>query len=197
MHRRRFRHLRTALFLLVLTFLFARCSAGPTEPILPPSFESRAMALSAVDCDTAEDIGAAIDLLEETRVLNHGRATALRTRLVQAMRHDAAGRSAQAAAAYVTTPVAPGINLPTLDYVNTFIPRRNGKNYNPHVTIGVGTIPFVETMKTAPFQQFKFKVAGAAVYHLGNFGTAAKELWVWQPTVDTKSTRSGRDNLAK
>ena len=99
-HRRRFRHLRTAFFLLVLTFLFARCSEGPTGPSLPPSFESRAMALSAVDCDTAEDVGAMIDLLEETGVLNHGRATALRTRLVQAMRHDAAGRPAQSAAAY-------------------------------------------------------------------------------------------------
>ena len=99
-HHRHLRHLRTAFFLLVLTFLFARCSAGPTEPILPPSFDARAMALSAVDCDTPEDVGAMIDLLEETGVLNHGRATALRTRLVQAMRHDAAGRTAQAAAAY-------------------------------------------------------------------------------------------------
>lgn len=102
MHRRHLRHLRrlrTAWYLFGLTLLLARCSAGPTDPILPPSFDSHPLALT-VDCDTADDVGAAIDLLEETEVLNHGRATALRTRLVQAMRHDAAGRSALAAAAY-------------------------------------------------------------------------------------------------
>jgi 2'-5' RNA ligase len=92
-------------------------------------------------------------------------------------------RSNGTAAAYVTTATAPGVNLPTLDYVNTFIPKRNGKNFNPHVTIGVGQIPFVQKMKAAPFPKFKFKVAGAAVFHLGNFGTAAKQLWLWRPAV--------------
>lgn len=91
------------------------------------------------------------------------------------------------AAAYVTSPSAPGVNLPTLDYVNTFVPKRNGANFNPHVTIGVGQIPFVEQMKAAPFPTFKFKIAGSAVFHLGNFGTAAKELWVWQPAADVDS----------
>jgi len=91
------------------------------------------------------------------------------------------------AAAYVTTPAAPGVNLPTLEYVNTFIPKRNGKNYNPHVTIGVGQIPFVEKMKAVPLPRFKFKIAGAAVFHLGNFGTAAKELWEWQPVSNAAS----------
>jgi phosphoserine phosphatase/2'-5' RNA ligase len=94
------------------------------------------------------------------------------------------------AAAYVTTAAAPGINLPTLDYVNAFVPQRTGKNFNPHVTIGVGQIDFVKNMVAAPFPRFKFKVAGAAVYHLGNFGTAAKELWRWQPVVAAAVTTS-------
>lgn len=85
------------------------------------------------------------------------------------------------AAAYVTSPSAPGVNLPTLDYVNTFVPKRSGENFNPHVTIGVGQISFVKQMKSAPFRTFQFKIAGSAVFHLGNFGTAAKELWVWKP----------------
>ncbi len=94
-------------------------------------------------------------------------------------------RSNGTAAAYVTTPEAPGINLPTLGYVNAFVPQRTGKDFNPHVTIGVGQIPFVEQMKAAPFPTFKFKIAGSAVFHLGNFGTAAKELWAWKPDAAT------------
>ncbi|MEX2168966.1 MAG: haloacid dehalogenase-like hydrolase [Pirellulales bacterium] len=89
------------------------------------------------------------------------------------------------AAAYVTTPQSPGVNEPTLEYVNHFVPQRNGKNFNPHVTIGVGQLDFVQKMKAVPFDDFKFKVAGAAVFHLGNFGTAAKELWQW--TVPTSA----------
>jgi hypothetical protein len=92
------------------------------------------------------------------------------------------------AAAYVTTPAAPGVNLPTLDYVNAFVPQRTGENFNPHVTIGVGQIPFVRQMKAAEFPTFKFKIAGSAVFHLGNFGTAAKELWVWHPAAAAIST---------
>jgi hypothetical protein len=85
------------------------------------------------------------------------------------------------AAAYVTTPTAPDVNQPTLTYVNGFVPDRTGKNFNPHVTIGVGHIPFVKELLAEPFPTFRFKVAGAAVFHLGNFGTAAKELWKWHP----------------
>jgi hypothetical protein len=85
-------------------------------------------------------------------------------------------------AAYVTTPDSPEVNAPTLQYVKTFIPERNGKNFNPHVTVGIGQLDFVEKMQAAPFNTFKFKVAGAAVFHLGNFGTAQKKLWAWAVT---------------
>jgi hypothetical protein len=97
MHRR---HLPTAVPLFGLAFVLAGCGVAPTAPIVPSPVESRAIGLAAVDCDAAEDIGALIDLLEGDRTLNHGRATALRTRLAQAMRHEAAGRSGHAADAY-------------------------------------------------------------------------------------------------
>ena len=96
-------------------------------------------------------------------------------------------------AAYVTTRDSPDVNEPTLQYVENFIPRRNGKNFNPHVTIGVGQLDFVQRMKAAPFDDFKFKVAGAAVFHLGNFGTAAKELWRW--TVPVAANADTNDPL--
>lgn len=95
-----FRHLRTTVPLFALTFILTRCGPAPTEPIAGIPFETRSITLAAVDCDTAEDIAALIDLLEGNRTLNHGRATALRTRLAQAMRHEAAGRAGHAADAY-------------------------------------------------------------------------------------------------
>jgi hypothetical protein len=85
---------------LGLTVVLARCGVSPTEPIVPAPVESRAITLAAVDCDAASDIGAWIDLLEGEGILNHGRATALRTHLAQAMKHEAAGRSGHAAAMY-------------------------------------------------------------------------------------------------
>ncbi len=69
--------------------------------------------------------------------------------------------------------IAPSI----VEYVNTYVPERSGKNFNPHVTVGLGTGPFVKRMIAAPFPKFAFKVTGASVYHLGNYGTAAAELW--------------------
>jgi hypothetical protein len=89
-------------------------------------------------------------------------------------------------AAFATTPAAPDVNAATIEYVKTFVPKRIGKQYNPHVTVGVGQPDFVEKMQAAPFDAFKFKVTDAAVFHLGNFGTAQKKLWEWKPPT-TKS----------
>lgn len=95
-------------------------------------------------------------------------------------------------AAYVTMRDSPSVNEPTLQYVENFIPQRNGNNFNPHVTIGVGQLDFVQKMKAAPFDDFKFQVAGAAVFHLGNFGAAAKELWRWNVPVAADGGASDR-----
>ena len=95
-----YRHLRTAVPLSGLVLVLARCDVAPTGPDVPAVVDLRGITLAAVDCDVAEDIGALIDLLEEERTLNHGRATALRSHLDQAARHEAAGRSGQAADRY-------------------------------------------------------------------------------------------------
>jgi hypothetical protein len=87
--------------------------------------------------------------------------------------------------AFATTPAAPEVNASTIQYVKAFIPSQVGKRYNPHVTVGVGQIEFVEKMQAARFDPFRFKIAGAAIFHLGNFGTAQQELWKWKaPTAD-------------
>jgi hypothetical protein len=80
------------------------------------------------------------------------------------------------AAAFVTTREDPDINEPTIEYVKTFVPNETGKKFNPHVTIGIASQDSLKKMQDEKFEPFTFSPAGAAVYHLGNFGTARKKL---------------------
>lgn len=80
-------------------------------------------------------------------------------------------------AAFVPSPDGASIAPSIVAYVNGYVPERSGKNFNPHVTVGLGTGQFVARMMAAPFAKFQFKLTGASVYHLGNYGTAAVELW--------------------
>jgi 2'-5' RNA ligase len=63
-----------------------------------------------------------------------------------------------------------------IDYVANFVTDAAGKRFNPHVTIGVGTVEYLNKMLAEPFASFRFSAAGASVYQLGSFGTARKEL---------------------
>jgi hypothetical protein len=80
------------------------------------------------------------------------------------------------AAAFYTTPEEADINQPTIDYIAAFVPEATGTHFNPHVTIGVGTVDYLEKMLAEPFENFTFSPAGASVYQLGNYGTARKAL---------------------
>jgi hypothetical protein len=84
------------------------------------------------------------------------------------------------AAAFVTTPKDPDINKPTIDYVATFVPKASGKDFNPHVTVGIASQDYLKKMLTEPFEVFTFSPAAASVYQLGNFGTARKKLKAWE-----------------
>jgi len=81
------------------------------------------------------------------------------------------------AAAFVQDADGTPVNEGVVPYVNGFVPQHIGKDYGPHVTIGLGKEDFVEQMKAAPYTPFTFKIAGVSVYHLGDFGTAARKLW--------------------
>jgi hypothetical protein len=63
-----------------------------------------------------------------------------------------------------------------ISYVANFVSDAAGKRFNPHVTIGVATESYLNTMLAEPFPSFTFSPAGASVYQLGTFGTARKEL---------------------
>ena len=84
------------------------------------------------------------------------------------------------AAAFVTTNEDSEINEPTIEYVATFVPKETGKKFNPHVTIGVASQDYLKKLLEEKFTAFTFEPVGAAVYHLGNFGTARKKLKCWE-----------------
>lgn len=83
-------------------------------------------------------------------------------------------------AAFVTTLEDPTISPLLIEYVSTFVPRASGEHFNPHVTTGLATRDYLDEMLQEPFAPFIFSPAGAAVYHLGPYGTAAKKLQAWE-----------------
>jgi hypothetical protein len=82
-------------------------------------------------------------------------------------------------AAFFTTPDDPIINPLLIEYVATFVPKASGERFSPHVTTGVAPRDYLDRMLAEPFAPFTFSPTGAAVYQLGQFGTAAKELKTW------------------
>ena len=85
------------------------------------------------------------------------------------------------AVAYITAPENAHLLKQMIEYVDNYVPEHSGKNFNPHVTVGVGREEFLKQLKAEPFDVFTFKADGVAVYQLGDFGTAAKKLWGWTP----------------
>jgi hypothetical protein len=83
------------------------------------------------------------------------------------------------AAAFVTTPEDPAINSPTIEYVAHYVPDATGEKFKPHVTIGLAPPDYLNKMFEEKFEAFTFTSVKAAVYHLGDFGTARKRLKSW------------------
>ena len=73
----------------------------------------------------------------------------------------------------------PALDAAIIEYVSTFAAKMAGANFNPHVSTGVAPKEYLDRMLAEPFEPYTFSPAGAAVYHLGPFGTAAKKLKDW------------------
>jgi hypothetical protein len=69
----------------------------------------------------------------------------------------------------------------TVDWVETFVPKASGQNYSPHITAGIANEAFLKRLKAAPFEPFGFWPDALAIFQIGNFGTAARKLWEYQP----------------
>ena len=78
--------------------------------------------------------------------------------------------------AFVTTPDDRVIDPFLIEYVSTFVPKASGEHFNPHVSTGLAPRTYLDKLLAEPFEPFTFSPAGAAVYQLGQFGTAAKKL---------------------
>jgi phosphoglycolate phosphatase-like HAD superfamily hydrolase len=68
------------------------------------------------------------------------------------------------------------ISQPTVDYVNNFVGPRTGMNYNPHLTVGIGTRDFVDTLRAEPFEPFTVRAVSVSLYQVGDYGVAQKKL---------------------
>ena len=101
----------------------------------------------------------------------------LQDELFEAIGKFMAPGSAGTAAAFKTTPQDPEINQATIDAVATYFSAHRGEHYSPHVSIGVGTVDYLNALLAAPFPTFTFSVVGMSAYQFGNFGTAAKQLY--------------------
>ena len=73
----------------------------------------------------------------------------------------------------------PTIDAAIIQYVSTFAQKAAGEHFNPHVSTGTAPTAYLDQMIAKPFESFTFSPAGAAVYQLGPFGTAAKKLNEW------------------
>jgi 2'-5' RNA ligase len=69
------------------------------------------------------------------------------------------------------------ISQPTVDYVNNFIGPRTGMNYHPHLTVGIGTGDFVDSLKAEPFEAFSVQAISVSLYQVGDYGVAQKKLY--------------------
>jgi hypothetical protein len=78
--------------------------------------------------------------------------------------------------AFFTTPDDPVIDPLLIDYVSAFVSKSAGEHFSPHVTTGIGPRDYLDQMLAEPFESFTFSPAGAAIYQMGQFGTAAKKL---------------------
>jgi hypothetical protein len=83
--------------------------------------------------------------------------------------------------AFTAPQASAALNAELIRYVTTFVPKMTGENFNPHVSVGVATREYLDKMDAEPFTPFTFSPVGANVYHLGPYGTAAKELKEWRP----------------
>jgi len=83
-------------------------------------------------------------------------------------------------AAFATNRENPDINPAGIAAIVKFVPKASGKNFNPHVSVGIAESGYLNGMFTEPFDPFTFSTVGASVYQVGNSGTAMTKLHSFQ-----------------
>ncbi len=80
------------------------------------------------------------------------------------------------AAAFIANENGMPIQTFGVDYVNAFVPLHSGKNYVPHITLGLGSAEFAKKMLSKPFDPLTITIRAVSIYWLGDYGTARKKL---------------------
>ncbi len=88
----------------------------------------------------------------------------------------------------------PAIDAAIIQYVSTYEQIGAGEKFNPHVSTGSAPTDYLDQMIAEPFEPFTFAPAGAAVYQLGPYGTAAKELKEWDLKRQDNQINRERNN---
>ena len=68
------------------------------------------------------------------------------------------------------------ISNETIDYVSKFSNGRTGPNYQPHLTLGIGTSDFVEALVAESFEPFTIQTTSVSLYQIGDYGVAQTKL---------------------
>lgn len=76
------------------------------------------------------------------------------------------------------------ISQATVDYVTSFSDERIGPNYQPHLTLGIGTSDFVDALVAEPFEAFTIQTASVSLYQIGDYGVAQTKLYDFSHQVD-------------
>lgn len=79
--------------------------------------------------------------------------------------------------AFVRDADEPSIEPSTIEYVRDFVPARTSERYEPHITVGRASSEEAQRLEAEGYPPLQFNLAGAAVYQLGNAGTARRKLW--------------------
>ncbi|MGZ4755893.1 MAG: hypothetical protein ACXWA9_13360 [Acidimicrobiia bacterium] len=138
------------------------------------SFEFRAVRIAHMEWDIP-GVGLSVMVLTpDPRVL------AFQAELIAAVAPFT--ESGGTAAAYETDVDETDINETTINYIERYVPDHSGPNSLAHITVGYAKLDDLRAIKAEPFDAFAVHPVGVAVFHLGNNGTARKQLKAWTLT---------------
>ena len=133
---------------------------------LPLTWESTATGLYDLAHGDLGAMGIVIQPSEDWRRLQQ--------RIIEAVAPLAAEQGT--AAAFAPRLDGAPISQPTVDYVNAFVGLRTGPNYNPHITVGIGTRDCLDALKAEPFAPFPVRAQSVSLYQVGDYGVAQTKL---------------------
>jgi 2'-5' RNA ligase len=107
-------------------------------------------------------------------VESSGPLIALQRSIIDAVGH--LSRTGGGEAAFVPDTSGTAFDPLLFGFVETYVQRRAGERFNPHVTVGRAPLGWLQIVEAQPFEAFTFDVTGIATYQIGNFGTASRRL---------------------